>query len=225
MDPATSDRRIGHTINRRQWVAGAAGVLASALLPARASSAAASNTMPSVQEVAHDPAIPALGNPQGDLTIVEFVDYQCPYCKHCYFEIQELVSSDPGIRLVIKDWPIFGGASDFAARALLASSVEPAYARAVDALMGNERKLTVQRVSDLLEGAGIDPSALAGRMRAGQEVVDGILARNAAHATTFGLQGTPAVMVGKMLYRRGLRLDELRTAAATARTQPALSAT
>ena len=66
--------------------------------------------------VLRDPEIPALGNPQGDLTVVEYFDYQCPYCKKVAPEIAQVVRDDGKIRLVLKDWPIFGAVSKSAAR-------------------------------------------------------------------------------------------------------------
>ncbi|MEP9390395.1 DsbA family protein [Mesorhizobium sp. KR9-304] len=209
----------GTSINRRLLIAGATSFLASTSLPRRAIA------LPSVDEVAHDPAIPALANPEGDVTLVEFVDYQCPYCKLCYLEIMKLVAEDGGIRLVVKDWPIFGPPSEFAARALLASTDDPAYAGTIDALMRNERKLTRLRTERLLDDAGISIAALGERMEACGPGIDQVLARNAAQASDFRLAGTPALLVGGVLYRHGLPLAALKEAVAVARASPNLSAT
>ena len=209
----------GTAINRRFLFIGATGVLASVAMPRWAAA------LPSVDEVAHDPAIPALANPQGDVTIVEIVDYQCPYCKLCYLEIMKLVAEDRGIRLVMKDWPVFGPPSEFAARALLASTDNLNYAQAVDALMRNERKLSKRRAQGLLEDAGIDTATLAERMDVRKPAIDLVLARNASHAVDFKLAGTPALLVGGVLYRHGLPLSDLKQAVAVARASPDVSAT
>lgn len=209
---------IKTTMSRRSLMIGATGMLATAALPRWAFA------MPSVSEVAHDPAMPALANPDGDVTIVEIVDYQCPYCKLAYIEIMKLVAEDPGIRLVIKDWPVFGPASEFTARALLASADDPAYPVAVDRMMRNERKLTERRAERILQEAGVDLAGLADRMAARRSEIDRILARNAAHAAAFRLQGTPALLVGSVLYRHGLPLEDLRDAVAKARATPVASA-
>jgi protein-disulfide isomerase len=200
-----------NSLSRRSLVFGATGTVAAAALPRWALA------MPSVSEVAHDPVIPALANPEGDVTIVEVVDYQCVYCKRYYFEIMKLVAEDPGIRLVIMDWPVFGPASEFAARSLLASADDPAYPLAVDALMRNNRRLTKQRVADLIGDVGIDLSMLSHRMAFHGPAIDLVLARNAEHASEFKLKGIPALLVGRVLYRRGLPLAELRRAVAEAR--------
>lgn len=203
-------------LNRRSLIAGVTSALAALAVP-RAASA-----MPAVSEVARDPALPALANARGDVTIVEIVDYQCGYCKLCYFEITKLVAEDSGIRLVLKDWPVFGPASEFAARALLAMNDDSAsYAAAVDALMRNERRLSPRRVFSLLGEAGIDVAAVQSRMEARKPRIGAILARNAEHAAQFQLRGTPAVLVGGMLYRRAMPLDELRAAVEKVRREPA----
>jgi protein-disulfide isomerase len=135
----------------------------------------------------------------------------------CYLEIMKLVAEDPGIRLVMKDWPVFGPASEFSARALLASTDDPSYGRAVDALMRNERKLTKRRAEGLLEEAGIDIATLGEHMEARGPAIDQLLARNATQAAEFKLTGTPALLVGGVLYRHGLPLAELKKAVAGAR--------
>src|SRR5271170_361464 len=84
--------------------------------------------------VLHDPDIPSLGNPNGDLTIVEFIDYQCPYCKKTVPQLAQLAKDDGNIRIVLKDWPIFGDVSVDAARLVLASKYQDKYLEAHAAL-------------------------------------------------------------------------------------------
>src|SRR6516162_4582485 len=80
--------------------------------------------------VLRDPEIPALGNPHGDLTVVEYFDYQCPYCKKVAPEIAQVVRDDGKIRLVLKDWPIFGAVSKSAAQLALAAKYQNKYQEA-----------------------------------------------------------------------------------------------
>ena len=94
-----------------------------------------------------DPEIPSLGNPKGDLTIVEFFDYQCPYCKKLTPELAQLVQEDGNIRMVLKDWPIFGEVSVDAARLALAAKYQNKYAEAHDALIGAEAPNSLRRSS------------------------------------------------------------------------------
>lgn len=194
--------------DRRMLLKGAAVLAAIMPFPARAAA-------PTVNTVAFDPAIPALGNPKGDVTIAEFVDYQCPICKRAFVELGKLLAEDSGVRLVMKDWPVFGEASRDAARMALSSG--PLYPRAIEALMANEHGLSERRTNDVLASAGIDVVAVRAGLDAGAADVDAVLARNDALAVAFQLRGTPALVIGGTLYKRGMHLDELRQAVARAR--------
>jgi protein-disulfide isomerase len=196
-------------IDRRRLLQGAASL--AALAPMRALAMA----MPTVHDVAFDPAIPALGNPEGDVTIAEFVDYQCPVCKLVFVELQKLMAEDGGIRLVMKDWPIFGDASRDAA--LVALSAGPRYAQAVEALMTNQRGLSPRRTDAILHSVGVDAVAVRAGMAARQPELDALLARTDGQAGAFGLKGTPALVIGGNLFRRGMPVAELRQAVANAR--------
>ena len=98
--------------------------------------------------VLRDPEIPSLGNPKGDLTVVEYFDYQCPYCKKMAPELAQLAREDGNLRLVLKDWPIFGEISKSAAKLALAAKYQSKYAEAHDALIGADRKLTEANISE-----------------------------------------------------------------------------
>jgi protein-disulfide isomerase len=146
--------------------------------------------------VLRDPEIPALGNPKGDLTIVEFFDYQCPFCKKLAPEIAQVIREDGNIRLVLKDWPIFGDVSKTAARLALAAKYQDKYEAAHDALIGATEKLTDANIPDLLTKAGIDVDKAKLDLQAHQKTVDDLLARNSDQAEAFGFQGTPGFIVG-----------------------------
>jgi protein-disulfide isomerase len=146
--------------------------------------------------VLRDPDIPSLGNPDGDLTIVEFFDYQCPYCKKLAPELAKLVKDDGHLRVVLKDWPIFGEVSVSTAKLALATQYQNKYAEAYTALIGANGKLTGAMVNDLLAKAGIDVPAAESDLKAHQKTIDDLLARNSAQAEAFGFQGTPGFIVG-----------------------------
>ncbi|WP_292865222.1 DsbA family protein [Mesorhizobium sp.] len=196
-------------VDRRLLLKGVASLAALAAFPAWAKAA------PTVTEVAFDPAIPALGNPAGDVTIAEFVDYQCPVCKLVFVELKKLMAEDHGVRLVMKDWPIFGDVSRDAAR--MALSAGGHYAAAVDALMSNERGLSERRTDDILGSVGVDVANARAGLAGRQPEIDALLSRNAAQADAFRLQGTPALVIGGRLFKRGMPVAELRDAAAKAR--------
>jgi protein-disulfide isomerase len=162
--------------------------------PAHAQSAGADTL--SRDAVLRDPDIPDLGNPQGDVTIVEYFDYQCPYCKKAAPDLAQVAREDGKVRVVLKDWPIFGPASAYAAKMALASKFQNKYEDAHDALIAAKAKLTEAAVDDLLAKAGVDVAmATADRTTHAQEI-DALLARNDAQARAFGFRGTPGFIIG-----------------------------
>lgn len=100
--------------------------------------------------VLRDPDIPVVGNPDGDVTIVEYFDYNCPYCRKIAPELRQVVHDDGKVRLVHKDWPILGEVSVIAARMVLASKYQDKFVQAHDVLIGVASKLTVPRIRELL---------------------------------------------------------------------------
>ena len=147
--------------------------------------------------VLRDPDIPAAGNVDGDITIVEYFDYQCPYCRKIEPELRQVVQDDGKVRLVLKDWPILGEVSVTAARMALASKFQDKYLVAHEALIGVNSKLTGPRIPELLAGAGIDLDRLNRDLVSNAKAVDATLARNKDQATAFGFKGTPSFIVGK----------------------------
>lgn len=147
--------------------------------------------------VLRDPEIPVAGNAAGDITIVEYFDYQCPYCRKLEPELRQVVQDDGKVRLVLKDWPILGPVSVTAARMALASKYQDKFIQAHDALIGVNSKLTEPRIRELLAGAGVDVDRLDRDLAANATAIDAILARNNDQATAFDFKGTPAFIVGK----------------------------
>jgi protein-disulfide isomerase len=147
--------------------------------------------------VLRDPDIPVAGNPDGDITLVEYFDYQCPYCRKIEPELRQVVQDDGKVRLVWKDWPILGETSVIAARLALASKYQDKFTAAHEALIGVNSKLTGPRLPELLAAAGIDIDRLNHDHAANAKTIDAILARNNDQATAFGFKGTPAFIVGK----------------------------
>jgi protein-disulfide isomerase len=147
--------------------------------------------------VLRDPEIPAAGNVDGDITIVEYFDYQCPYCRKIEPELRQVVQDDGKVRLVLKDWPILGPVSVTAARMALASKFQDKYIGAHEALIGVNSKLTEPRLRELLAGAGIDVDRLDRDLVTNAKAIDAILARNGDQAKAFGFKGTPSFIVGK----------------------------
>jgi protein-disulfide isomerase len=167
--------------------------------------------------VLRDPEIPAAGNPDGDISIVEWFDYNCPYCRKIAPEIQQVVQDDGKVRLVLKDWPILGEVSKFAARTALAAKYQDKYVPAHEAMIGVSSKLTEPRIRELLAAAGIDMDRLNRDAATNAKAIDTILARNNDQAQAFGFKGTPSFIVGKFRVPGILSMAEFEMVIADAR--------
>ena len=143
-----------------------------------------------------DPNSPVGGNPDGDVTIVEFFDYRCPYCKAVAGTVRRLVEEDGNIRLVYKEWPILGEVSRIAARAALASRAQGRYLEYHERLMA-ERKLTEARIFEIAEEIGLDVARLRVDMDAPE--VERHIRETAELADALGISGTPAFVIGDHL--------------------------
>jgi protein-disulfide isomerase len=167
--------------------------------------------------VLRDPEIPVAGNAAGDITIVEFFDYQCPYCRKIEPELRQVVLDDGKVRLVLKDWPILGPVSVTAAQMALASKYQDKFIQAHDALIGVNSKLTEARIRDVLAGAGIDVDRLDRDLESNAASINAILARNNDQATAFDFRGTPSFIVGKFRVPGVLTMAQFGQAIADAR--------
>jgi protein-disulfide isomerase len=167
--------------------------------------------------VLRDPDIPVAGNADGDITIVEYFDYQCPYCRKIEPELRQVVQDDGKVRLIWKDWPILGPVSVTATRMALASKYQDKFTEAHDALIGVSSKLTEPRIHELLAGAGIDVDRATRDLAANLKAIDAIMARNNDQATAFGFRGTPSFIVGKFRVPGILTMAEFDQAIADAR--------
>ena len=167
--------------------------------------------------VLRDPDVPATGNPEGDINIVEWFDYNCPYCRKIAPEISQVVQDDGKVRMVLKDWPILGEVSKFGARMALAAKYQDKYMAAHEAMIGVSSKLTEPRVRELLSGAGVDMDRLNRDAAANANAIDKILARNHSQAIAFGFKGTPSFIVGKFRVPGVLTMAEFETVIADAR--------
>jgi protein-disulfide isomerase len=147
--------------------------------------------------VLRDPEIPAGGNPDGDISIVEWFDYNCPYCRKIAPELAQVVQDDGKVRMVLKDWPILGDVSKITARMALAAKYQDKFMPAHEAMIGVSSRLTEARARELLADKGIDMDRLNRDLATNAKAIDAILARNHAQAEAFGFRGTPSFIVGK----------------------------
>src|SRR3954453_15643756 len=167
--------------------------------------------------VLRDPEIPAAGNADGDITIVEWFDYNCPYCRKIEPELRQVVQDDGKVRLVLKDWPILGAVSKVAARMALAAKYQGKFLAAHEAMIGVSSRLTEPRIRELLAGAGVDMGRLNRDLATNAKAIAAILARNNDQAEAFGFRGTPSFIVGKFRVPGILTMAEFEMVIADAR--------
>lgn len=167
--------------------------------------------------VLRDPDIPVAGNADGDVTIVEYFDYNCPYCRKLEPELRQVVSDDGKVRLIWKDWPILGPVSITATRMALASRYQDKYVKAHEAMMGVSSKLTEPRIKELLSDAGVDMDRLNRDLGGNAKAIDTIVKRNGDQAEAFGFKGTPSFIVGKFRVPGMLTMEEFGQVIADAR--------
>jgi protein-disulfide isomerase len=197
MNKSIDQARLTQHPNRRQALAlVGAGVLGAGMAPRLAFGQNDEEVLTEAL-VLRDPDIPVAGNPDGDISIVEYFDYNCPYCRKIAPEIRQVVQDDGKVRLVLKDWPILGEVSVIASRMALACKYQDKFIQAHDALIGINSKLTEPRISELLAGAGIDVDRAKRDLATNAKAIDAIIARNNDQALAFGFKGTPSFIVGK----------------------------
>ena len=200
MNQSIDPSRLNPARTRREAlrVLGAGAVMLGLdIAPGSALAQSSNETVLTEALVLRDPDIPVAGNAEGDVTIVEYFDYQCPYCRKIEPELRQVVQDDGKVRLVLKDWPILSEVSVTAARMALASKYQDKYIQAHEALIGVNSKLTEPRIRELLAGAGIDVDRVTRDLATNAKAIDAILARNNDQARAFGFRGTPSFIVGK----------------------------
>ncbi len=159
------------------------------------------------QMLESDPNAPVLGNPDGDVTIVEFFDYNCPYCKRAMPEVQAILDSDPNVRLVYREWPILGEASVFASRAALASRTQGKYEEMHLAMMGLNGRVGEERVMKVARDLGLDLDKLRADMQSPE--VEEHIATSMRLAQALGFNGTPSFVIGQALVPGFVERDQL----------------
>ncbi len=159
----------------------------------------------------NDPASWVGGNPQGDITIVEFTDYRCGYCRKAFAEVEELVKSDGNIRFVLKEFPILGEESMISSRFAIAVRQlhgDDAYKKAHDALITLRGSPDAATLGALAVDLGLEAGPIIARMNADE--VTAVIAANHAMADKLQITGTPTFVLGDQLLRGYVPLDAMR---------------
>jgi len=167
------------------------------------------------EELERDPTSGVLGNPKGDVTIVEFFDYRCPYCKSTVPTLQTLIGQDQKVRLVLKEFPILGKESVFASRVALAVKKHGKYAEFHDAMFALKTKVDDQQTLEVVKSLGLDPDQI--KKEADGSDIDAVLKHNYDLARALNLSGTPAFVIGDTLLPGAVDLKDFQTAVATVR--------
>jgi protein-disulfide isomerase len=159
-------------------------------------------------ELLHDPASPISGNPHGDVTLVEFFDYRCGFCKRAASAVTQLKKEDPKVRVVYKDFPILGEASELAAKAALASTTQGKHQTFHEALLAAKGDMTKEQVLHIAAEVGLDAKQLETDMEKPewQMMID----RNRSLAKNLGITGTPGFIAGMELQPGALDLNGLK---------------
>ncbi len=168
-------------------------------------------------ELLNDPAAPVAGNPDGDVTLVEFFDYHCTYCKRVLPSVLKSLGEDPGLRIVYKEFPILGPDSVLASRAALAAHrIAPEkYLDFHIALMSSRARLNEMRILGIAEEVGLDTDALQAEMK--NPEIAAIIERNRALAAALGINGTPGFVIGDRIIPGAIDIETMRGLIAEAR--------
>ena len=168
-------------------------------------------------QIFNNPADPVIGNLQGDVTVVEFFDYRCPYCKRVSDSLMELLKDDPNIRLVYKELPILGPESLVAAKIALAAHRQGKYEQVHLAFMAHKGSFEEAALLELAASVGADPTKLVADME--DPAIQGLLQTNGSLAGALGITGTPGFLFGKQLVPGAISLDEMKKFVTTARAK------
>lgn len=182
----------------------------------REQAAAAGATLSAIRDqLEQDPNAPVLGNPEGDVTVVEFFDYNCPYCRRAMPQVDALVEQDENVRLVYREWPILGDGSVFAARAALAARKQGKYEAFHEAMMGMTGRAEEASVIRIAGEVGLDIEQLRRDMQAPE--VDEHIETSMELTRALGFTGTPSFVIGDELIGGLVQADVLAEHVKTAR--------
>ena len=159
------------------------------------------------------------GNPQGDVSVVVFFDYACPYCRQGHADITRLVAADPRVRVVYRDFPVLSPASEEAAIASLSAASQGKYTRFHNAMFESPGKVGHERTIAMVRSAGLDELRTAKDLNA--PALKAEIKKNLELGRALGLTGTPSYIVGNEILSGAVGLEALKTAVAKARAPAA----
>jgi protein-disulfide isomerase len=149
-------------------------------------------------------------NPQGDITLIEYFDYQCPVCRRVHPDVKRLAAEDKGVRIVHKHWPVFGAASVHAAKLALAARWQDRYEQVHDAFMTIPGRLDEEKIRTAAINAGLDLARAERDLTERDAQIDAAFKEVSVQAAALRLQGTPAFVIGDYLVPGGLDLKAMK---------------
>ena len=167
------------------------------------------------RDLVDNPNSPVRGNPSGDVTLIEFFDYRCPYCRQVEPFIQSLIKNDPGVRVVEKEFPILGPASVYTARVALAAYKQGKYEQFRQAVLAKKSNVDEATILKVAEEAGLDLDRVKTDMNSPE--ADAEIKRTSEIAKALRLSGTPAFIVGTELIPGATDLETMRALVVEAR--------
>jgi protein-disulfide isomerase len=174
-------------------------------------------TIEGQKQMLANPGTEPVGARHADVTIVEYFDYNCPYCKTVVPTLQVLLVQDPKIALIYKDWPVLGPVSAYAAASALAAGWQGKYLVAHDALISGPRLARNEQVDEILQKSGVNMDSLKKDRTSHAKEIAALLARNDAEAHALTLDGTPGLVVGLQILPGIAPLSFLKKLVANAR--------
>lgn len=200
-------------------------VILSAMLSAFVLRAAAAQeeiqhiTRAGLKQMLENPGTEAVGSPKPDVIVVEYFDYNCPFCKKLVPVLNALLAQDHKVAILYKDWPILGDMSMYGAASALAAGYQGKYRAAHDALIGGPRLSQTDQVDGILQMAGIDIDVLKKDRTAHGAAIAALIARNGEEADALTLKGTPGLVVGRQLVPGIVDLATLKKLIASSRRE------
>jgi protein-disulfide isomerase len=207
-------------MNQRFPIHGAVALLGAAIVLVAAAAFAETPLLISLEaqkRIIDSPGVPVIGATSPDVVVVEYFDFNCPFCRKLAPSIRALVKTDSTVAVVYKDWPIFGGVSVYAARCALAAQWQGQYDKAHDALISAPRLSQNDQVDETLLHVGIDVGRIHRDLQQHGAEIEALLTRNSDEARALGIRGTPGILVARQTISNIADLADLQAAVANAR--------
>jgi protein-disulfide isomerase len=207
-------------MNQRVPIHGVVDLLGAAIVSVAVAAFAQTPSLISLEaqkRIIDAPGVPVLGATSPDVVVVEYFDFNCPFCRKLASSFRALLKTDPKVAVVYKDWPIFGGVSVYAARCALAAQWQGQYEKAHDALISAPRLSQNEQVDETLLHAGIDIGRIHRDLQQHGAEIEARLARNSNEARALGIRGTPGILVARQTISNIADLADLQAAVSNAR--------